>query len=637
MKKILLILCFLSVSTSFGQQFTLPNSLCTKFIDVSKSKNTDIVLTTTVDKNQLYETALTYKDSTVTFKLKPLTFPNFETKLKQAIIEVIKLNGVLKPEDSLPKSELVRNDIALVFSQIVTYQNSEEERPQVARILLKDKIKVYVKKKIKEDKIDKNGKKETIEKEIEEEISVLEDPNVEISFFGGFIEKIQVIGEIGSNKIAFNNKYSIGISSNKNIKQLAENSLFSNEYFTEKEINSFKNKKILNALLSNFGLIEKTNENFNKIFNPVIAHVSEAGGFSPTDSLIRVSQVKNLTGIAQAKFTSGKQQEFEKSINNLYEYINNDSQYNGGVKKTNVYIKADEVISYFKKVDVNANDISPVPQLVILDKNQKEAKLYREESSKLFEAVVYTDFLGVFDEENPNGIIQTEVSKQFNISSSRSDLWPKLFEAYGWFNYFNAHFQFSKIEKNNKFLLPSVYNGIDDTNTPFTESYYNPISLYQYRNFSIGGDLNILYLENQSAKINTTLNAGFLFGRSGIKEEVDQEVGNFLNNLEIPVEVKFNILPEKRFSFYMSDRLSWFEVFDSGINLKSIENNILVSKNRFLNTFNVGMNLDISSSGKLFLRYKLIHELDNINTNFSQLQFGYSFYLLQKNGMKKNE
>ena len=149
--------------------------------------------------------------------------------------------------------------------------------------------------------------------------------------------------------------------------------------------------------------------------------------------------------------------------------------------------------------------------------------------------------------------------------------------------------------------------------------------------------MNILFFENQNAKINTTLNAGFLFGRTGIKESADDVEGEFVNNLELPLELKFHILPEKRFSFIVSDRLSWFEVFDAEIPLKSIEDDLLEDKNRFINTFNVGMNLDVSTSGKLFLRYKLIHELDNINTNFSQLQFGYSFYLLQKNGAKKKE
>ena len=148
---------------------------------------------------------------------------------------------------------------------------------------------------------------------------------------------------------------------------------------------------------------------------------------------------------------------------------------------------------------------------------------------------------------------------------------------------------------------------------------------------------NLLFLENQNAKINVSLDGGFLFGRSGVKENATDEEGRFINNLEIPFELKFLLLPEKRFSFSVADRLSWFESFDSNINLKSIEKEALTDKNRWLNTFTIGFNLDVSTNGKLFLRYKLIHELDNINTNFSQLQFGYSFYLLQKNGVRKDK
>jgi hypothetical protein len=157
----------------------------------------------------------------------------------------------------------------------------------------------------------------------------------------------------------------------------------------------------------------------------------------------------------------------------------------------------------------------------------------------------------------------------------------------------------------------------------------------QRRNFAIGGILNLVTLENQNSKLNMYLNAGFLFGRTGLKENIDDVEGFYTNNLEIPIEYQFHILPEKRVSFSFSDRLSWFETFDSNINLKSIEDNMLTSKNKWLNSFNIDLNVDISSTGRLFLRYKLTHELDNINNNFSRLQFGYSFYLLKNNGVKK--
>ncbi|WP_136667894.1 hypothetical protein [Flavobacterium sp. H122] len=648
MKKLLPLICLFYASFSFSQQHVLPERLVKAFCPEDYTIAGDVTVKSELDKDDFYEITLDYDGEQKSFKLKPLTFPNFKAKFKRVFGEIIKAkaNGNIIPSDSL-----VDNHIALLFSQIVTYQNSEEERPEVAKIYLKENIPVYY---YKSGAVDKNFEAE------------LTEVQVEISFFGGFIEKMQVNGKIGNTPVTFNNKYSIGISSTKNIQQLNEYRLFTGERFTETEFNQKMIPASKKIAFSN-ELKESKDELLKAINQYTVVNDKYKEKKAQIDSLIALKKTtkdldvyKDLEVKIENNQISLKQIEVAQKeslgilevkkmqFNDIEKNEKKDTvsqETNPSEDEESLMIYVSDVIRYVKKVDVNANDISPVPQLVILDQNQKETKLYREESSKLFEAVVFTDFLGVFDEENPNGIIQTEVTKRFNLNTKRGDTkWyhklfiiPMFFEGIGFLQYFDAQFQFSKIEKSNKFLLPSVYNGIDGSGNPFSENYYSPLSLYQYRNYSIGGNLTLFFLENQNAKINGTLDTGFLFGRSGIKENVDQEDGDFLNNLEIPIEFKLQILPEKRFSFFMSDRLSWFEIFDSNINLKSIEDNKLVSKNRFLNTFNVGMNLDISSSGKLFLRYKLIHELDNINTNFSQLQFGYSFYLLQKNGLKKKD
>ncbi|MGH2664760.1 hypothetical protein [Flavobacterium sp.] len=694
MKKNLLFIFIFYAGSLFAQQYTLPAKLVDKFLaDSLVSK--DIIVETKLDKDDFYETKLIYHDKSISFKLKPMTYPNFEAKLKQAIYDVVKENN---PDNlRLPETKEIQNDIALVFTQIVTYHNTEEMRPQVASIYLKDNIPVYF------------GVGNETDKTNATELS---DVQVEISFFGGFIEKMQVNGKIGNIPVSFNNKYSMGISSTKNIKQLNNYRLFTNEQFTK---DLFKN------------IVEKNHQDWEKKVKEISKDTADAKTVFETAKAAYTTAKNNVVSKEAALLEARKQSNSAKNIVNIkkieeakaeaisdenskykslreakikkdaviqelkkikesrsnVDWVNDNEEKSKPerrskekakktvkedkiatrVKKDTIDIdeakeekgtdggtalsaKNDEeslriyvsdVIRYVKKVDVNANDISPVPQLVILDKDQKDTKLYREESSKLFEAIVYTDFFGIFDEANPNGIIQTEVNKKFNITTLRKDFADKFIEGWGMFQYFDAHFQFSKIEKNNKFLLPSVHDVIDENGTIIAENYYSPIGLYQYRNFSIGGNLNILFLENQNAKINATLDAGFLFGRSGTKETVDQVEGTFLNNLEIPVEFKVLLLPEKRVSFVISDRLSWFEIFDSKIKLRSVEDNILVGKNSFLNSFNVGVNLDVSSSGKLFLRYKLVHEWDDINNNFSQLQFGYSFYLLQKNGVRKKE
>lgn len=589
MKKNILILvsCFFTL-LSYSQSYVIPNELVNEFIgtDAANVKYSDAIIKSKVDADNFYEITLMYGGEEKSFKLKPLTFPYFSSKFKTVFSELI---GTVKDntakKDYLvvknPISKDVDKHIAFLFTEIVTYLNTEEERPEVATIHLKKNIPVYY-----------------TNKDSLKSIGELENVSVEISFYGGFIEKIQVNGSLYKEPMSFNNKYSIGISSTRNISQLSGYRLFTNERFSDKQFKYFESLKGLNKLIT---IDTSTIAKLNKTLE--------------TDLLSTLNDKEAIKLLLN---------------NALYKQRTN-------TEKLPLMVYVDDIIRYVKKVDVNANDISPVPQLVILDKDQEQTKLYREESSKLFEAKVYSDFLGVFDEENPNGIIQTEISKAFNLSTRRGDFLDKFIEGFGWFQQFEAQFQFSKIEKNNKFLIPSTFETMDELGNVTTESFYSPINLYQYRNFAIGGMLNILTFENQNAKTNTFLSGGFLFGRTGVKENSLQEVGVFVNNLEIPIELKVLLLPEKRISFYIADRLSWFENFDADLPLMSIEDDKLSNKNRFLNTFDVGLNLDISSTGKLFLRYKLIHELDVINTNFSQLQFGYSFYLLKKNGVKAKE
>ena len=548
MKNLLTSFLWLCSISLFAQKYTVDADLIDEY---TTDNSVNIILSSTIDADGFYNLSLECDCAdTQTFKLKPLTYPNFENRMKEAIKKIIEGSKDASGNALVPttpgNTDLVSNRIAQLFARVVTYYNSEEERPLVATIKLKqEEIPVYYNE--TDDDLD----------EIPLE-DVLKDITVEISFFGGFIEKIQVNGMVDNEYFSFNNKYSIGISSTKNIQQLSDYRLFSNE----------------------------------KVF-------------------VDTTDTTKLT------------------------LLDEDQVQNEQSDKKSLFIWVDDIIRYIKKVDVNANDISPVPQTVLLYKNKKESKLYREESSKLFEAVAYTDLIGLFDEENPNGLVQLEVKKRFNLNTRRFDrpliygIFPPalLFEGAGVLQNVDVFFQYSKIEENNKFLEPQTLG---------TDQFYTPISLLQYRNFAVGGILNLMTLENQNSKINMFFNAGALYGRTGVKLDPTDEEGVFFNNLEVPFEASLQVLPEKRVSFTFTDRLSWFETFNEDITIRSLEDGEVVSRNRWLNSFNLDLMVDISSSGKLFLRYKLIHELDNINTNFSQLQFGYSFYILKNNGVRKN-
>ncbi|WP_299601087.1 hypothetical protein [uncultured Aquimarina sp.] len=563
MKKLFTTLLLIITTTLFSQKYTLDADLIDQFTDDDR---VDIIVSASIDSDgfNVIEVSCECIPEEKSFRLRPLSFPNFKIKIIEKIKEIVTSMkdgyGSALTVKSSQDQNIIDNRIAQIFARIVTYYNTEEERPQVATIFLRNsKVPLYH----KPSKFSSN-------------LAPIDSINidaVEMSFYGGFIEKIQVKADFDEKKIAFNNLYSIGISSDANIRELGRYRLYSDGWYT-------------------FRIAKKQNKNKEK-------RTLEYDSRSNKDSIV----------------------------------------------KKDLIIKLDEVIRYVKKVDINANDISPVPQVVYLDDNQDKSKLYREESSKLFEAVAFTDLIGLFDEENPNGLVQIEVNKRFNLNTKRSGtknwynwLFPisKAFDGIGFFQNLDGFFQYSKIEENNKFLSLETVNTKDDSGIiTGTENIYTPISLMQYRSYAFGGILNISTLENQNAKFNMYINAGLLFGRTGILDTNAEET--FVNNLEVPIEVTGHILPEKRVSFSFTDRLSWFDNLNEDINIKSVKNGSAVSYSRWLNSFNIDLNVNVSSTGKLFLRYKLIHELDNISNNFSQLQFGYSFYILKNNGVRKKQ
>lgn len=578
MKKLLLIGAIFLLSKAYSQEFILPDNLVDDFIQ-SRPANVglNMTITTKLDNDNFYEIELKYYNKKESFKLRPLTYPVFETKFKNAIFNVI--NGAQVAGNTLsaqlPSSSIVKEKVPLIFSRIVTFHNTEEERPEVATIYLKnEKIPLFT----------------TDDEFTDKVVEFLTEASVEISFYGGFIEKIQVKGKLEGSKtsIVLNNKYSIGISSTKNITQISDNKIFSNEKFS-KEI------------------------------------------------------ISNIFKTTKERYESAAD---EKEITPAILYKETEIQY-AKQNKSSLYTYVDAIIKYVKKVDVNANDVSPMPQLILLDINQPESKLYKEESTKLFEAVVYSDLLGLFEDQNSNGILQTEIKKTFNINTKRFDsprsrwfFWfPLIYfsEGCGFFQNFEAKFKYSKIESDDKFIIPSTINLQQaDNSVVSSEPFYTNLDLYQRMNYSVGGNINVLTFENQNAKLNMYFQVGGFFGRTGLKENEEDTDGFFVNHLEIPFEYKFHLLPEKRVSFTYSNKLSYFKILDSDINLKSVRNGELRGKNEWLHSFNINLNVNVSSTGKLFARYKLIHDFKNINNNFSQLQFGYSFYLLKNNGKIKD-
>ncbi len=542
MKKLhLLIFLGFIAGYSTAQKWTIPTDIVKMYIandKLSEVDNLDLTIAVEETNEGFYKFTVTYADSSPQhFQLKPLELESFIGKAKLAFEKVFGEIGN-KPAEQKDIDKYLNE----LYTIIAVYLRTDEETPQVATVsLVNSEVNTYY-----------DFSKDSVKLSI----TSLNITNVNLTFYNGFIEKVQVLGSIQlkDNKtipIEFNNKFSIGISSTLNVKNLSKISMYSDKEFSR--------------------------------------------------SFIKSIVGKDMKALTEQQVLTGKGDQ-------------------------SLYITLGDFLNYEKTLDVNANDISPAPITVNLSSENPKQKLFREKTTQLFEAKLYTDLLGLIDEENPNGIVQLELDKRFNFLTTRTDCRRG---GIGGFQYIDAIFNLSKIEADNKYLIPPLFS--DSLNLPV----FHPIQLYQYRNYSVGAMLNLVNYENQNIKYNFIIDLGLLFGRTGIKTDTTEFANKFfINNMEIPFETGFHFIPEKRVKLIISDRISWFKQLSDDIELP-LNDDGKTKTAAWLNTVAMKLEVNISDNGKLFARYKFTHEIGEWQNNFSQLQFGYSFYILKNNGVNK--
>ena len=141
-------------------------------------------------------------------------------------------------------------------------------------------------------------------------------------------------------------------------------------------------------------------------------------------------------------------------------------------------IKLSDVIDYDYYLGIKRRDYSPKDTIIDIQ-GGTSLTLHKEETKKLFEAHIFTDFQGL-NENNPNGLIQTEISKRVNTNtiqylSKRWMYW--FFGSYGYLQYVAPSVSLLKLEKHNKRItlldLDSVRIKPGETDTSkFNRNYH---------------------------------------------------------------------------------------------------------------------------------------------------------------------
>ncbi|MDN5205492.1 hypothetical protein QQ008_29180 [Fulvivirgaceae bacterium BMA10] len=343
-------------------------------------------------------------------------------------------------------------------------------------------------------------------------------------------------------------------------------------------------------------------------------------------------------------------------------------------------IKLSDLIAYTPKLHLYSEDYSPKDTVVMLNPHRPpaEVKLQKERSNRLFEARIYSDFIGL-QEENANGLIQTEISKKIILVPGRAhipmirDFKRRFF--FGGFNYIKPHVAFTKIEDNNRILdlkinatgdslirnviVDSTFQRLQGDSTLIrvdttfertekrskVEGLATTLDLIRNANFNAGGTLNVLVLDWRRIKSSFYLNFGFDYYRTKVRDSSafinsfrNPEVSITTSNTNIftySAEGVWEIKPDPRYGFFLKYRISWIDVrTESMRRVNSLENLTEKPDKRYFSlhfslTFRPSQDED--NRNKLFFRgtYTSLFGREN-DRDFFQAQVGYSFFLLKK-------
>ncbi len=305
-----------------------------------------------------------------------------------------------------------------------------------------------------------------------------------------------------------------------------------------------------------------------------------------------------------------------------------------------------------EKLAVDRRDYSPKNQYVSIDpKNSinKFISLKKETTAKLFEAKVYSDFVG-FDEANPNGLIQTEIHKYIPIDTKRhafKKTWWNWFN-YGFFGYMEPFVVISKIENNSKNLkISTIDRFVNGNYSPI--KYASTLEIKRRESFRTGFTFNAITLDFPRIRSTFLFNLAFSYGITPAEYSIKTFENNKLIVSDALDEFKINtytvtgpeiiweIRSDERYGFNIVARMDWYwarsnrfiqvsneEAFEETRDIGADPNRLnSIELNGFLKTSD-------TSSGRLFFRYRFNWQKNYWKTGFNQLQVGYSFYILKR-------
>lgn len=289
----------------------------------------------------------------------------------------------------------------------------------------------------------------------------------------------------------------------------------------------------------------------------------------------------------------------------------------------NVYFVLSDLIDYVDVLETNKEDYSPVNSVVNLNKNNPVQELRKEKRSRIITVKTFTDFVGIKDDQ-PNGLIQIEASRKFNLRTKRNGL--KSVYA-GLFTYIEPKLIFSKIEKNNSYL-PFSASDLDQFELSNNKKVFNSnaINILKYQSSAFDVDLNFFKINFPNIKSNFQANMSSGILRTGVTDTISvigstatrADVANnkVLNTFRWGISVLYELKPDNRYGLTLGYDIRRYSLLSKDYNLDLSENNVV-------NSIWADAYLKTNDENMLFFRYNVSFVSPANKENFVQIQLGY--------------
>ncbi|MEP2512588.1 MAG: hypothetical protein ABJH72_24650 [Reichenbachiella sp.] len=336
------------------------------------------------------------------------------------------------------------------------------------------------------------------------------------------------------------------------------------------------------------------------------------------DGSIRVLLVQGSLDVFDYHYDEEKNEYSERKVEELRTYRNfhpigissfSDVEAMSQVQLRNLHdpfdgivLKLSDLITYVPSPSLKSDDYSPKNNVyhVKADANDDfstSIELYKEETKYLFVGRIYSDLIGLSDSQ-PNGLIQTEVSKKVVVNSQEN--------AFVIFNYVQPKLTISKID-NKELELPVR-----------EDSVIQVLDLYQRSFMRLETNLNVMRLDLPSYKF--TIKSNFGVGIIGtVFENSDLGEKGVKPSLKLHSSLILEFRPDSRWDFDIRFSLNKFSGFNSGFDYQDSWIRIY--------EFNASFRPNQNQINQVFYRLSVVN--DTRSQDFFQAQVGYSFPLVK--------